>query len=87
MFNLHLVIIGYYTLSRSYLICFEFIIFMNLLKKAEDFAKEIHKNQKRDDGSPYIKHPLEVKKILEKEFQVNDWEVLAASLLHDLNHK
>ena len=32
----------------------------DLLIKAFEFAKEAHKNQKRDSGAPYIIHPIEV---------------------------
>ena len=34
------------------------------LTKAYNFALEAHKNQKRDEGSPYISHPVAVANIL-----------------------
>lgn len=37
---------------------------MATLERAIEIATEIHKGQKRFDGSPYISHPLRVKDIL-----------------------
>ena len=34
------------------------------LSKAYDFALEAHQNQKREEGVPYIIHPVAVAKIL-----------------------
>jgi hypothetical protein len=31
-----------------------------ILKKCQDIAHDIHKNQKRRDGTPYINHPMRV---------------------------
>lgn len=53
----------------------------DLLIKAFEFAKEAHKNQKRDSGLPYIIHPIEVA-ILVSEYKLDEKSVIAA-LLHD----
>lgn len=53
-----------------------------LIQKAMYFAQEVHRGQKRDDGQPFITHPIEVARILE---QVTDDEnLIAAALLHDV---
>ena len=33
---------------------------LEIIKKAYNFAKELHKDQKRKSGEPYIIHPLSV---------------------------
>lgn len=49
--------------------------------KAYEFAKEMHKNQFRKSGEPYILHPIEVASILEKlDFNT---DVISAAILHD----
>lgn len=54
---------------------------LDIIKKAYEKAKELHKNQKRKDGTPYISHPVEVALILAKlDFDEN---VIAGALLHD----
>jgi len=54
-----------------------------LVQAAFDYAKRIHAKHTRDDGSPYIHHPLRVCLILYNEFQVRDENALAAAILHD----
>jgi len=54
---------------------------VKILKKAYDFAKNIHKNQKRDSGVDYFTHPLIVTSLL--QHYEADEKILAASLLHD----
>jgi len=49
---------------------------------AYSFAEEAHKNQKRDDGSPYITHPLETCMIL-TNLQADE-DMLITALLHDV---
>jgi guanosine-3',5'-bis(diphosphate) 3'-pyrophosphohydrolase len=52
-----------------------------ILKKASEFAKHAHQNQKRLSGEPFIIHPLNVAKIL---FEMGfDEKIIAAGLLHD----
>ncbi len=51
------------------------------LSKAYDFALKAHKTQKRDEGVPYINHPLAVANIL-TELKL-DSATIATGLLHD----
>ena len=54
---------------------------IGLFCKAYELAKDLHKNQYRKSGEPYIVHPVKVTEILNKlDFDVN---VLCAGLLHD----
>ena len=39
---------------------------LDIIKKAYKKATELHKNQLRKDGTPYISHPVEVALILAK---------------------
>jgi GTP pyrophosphokinase len=52
-----------------------------LLQAAYDAAAEAHKEQKRDNGDPYITHPLAVAEILAR-YRLDD-ATLATALLHD----
>ena len=52
------------------------------IRKAYLFAKKSHKNQKRDSGSPYIIHPLEVA-ILAYQNKL-DSDSIVCALLHDV---
>ncbi|MBU0579883.1 MAG: bifunctional (p)ppGpp synthetase/guanosine-3',5'-bis(diphosphate) 3'-pyrophosphohydrolase, partial [Candidatus Margulisbacteria bacterium] len=52
-----------------------------LLRKAYEFAKNIHTGQKRKSGEDYITHPLHVGTILAELQQ--DCTVISASFLHD----
>ena len=51
------------------------------LNKAYNFALEAHQNQKRDEGVPYIIHPIAVAKIL-TDLKL-DSATIATGLLHD----
>jgi guanosine-3',5'-bis(diphosphate) 3'-pyrophosphohydrolase len=51
------------------------------LSKAYNFALEAHKNQKRDEGIPYISHPVAVASIL-TELKL-DSATITTGLLHD----
>ena len=53
-----------------------------IIEKAYLFAKELHKEQKRKDGTPYLSHPVEVALILAK-LGFNE-DVVSAALLHDV---
>ena len=57
--------------------------FLNLttLSKAYNFALKAHEKQKRDEGSPYIIHPIAVANIL-TELKL-DSATIATGLLHD----
>lgn len=54
---------------------------IDILKKAYHFSSEAHCSQKRSEGSPYIKHPLEVASILAD--MKMDVASISAGLLHD----
>ena len=53
----------------------------NSLNKAFKFAIDAHKNQKRDEGVPYIIHPVAVAKIL-TDLKL-DSATITTGLLHD----
>ena len=54
----------------------------DLISKAYNFAKDLHKDQLRKDGTPYISHPVEVAITLANlGFDEN---VVSAALLHDV---
>lgn len=55
-----------------------------LLKKAYQKAKEAHAPQLRDDGTPYILHPLRAAICLIDECGITDVETLCGMLLHDV---
>ncbi len=52
-------------------------------QRALEFSINIHKNDFRKTGEPYIYHVLEVTKLVKERFNVDDEEVLTAALLHD----
>jgi guanosine-3',5'-bis(diphosphate) 3'-pyrophosphohydrolase len=56
-----------------------------LLLKAEAFAADKHRDQRRKDAaaSPYINHPIALANVLRSEGGVTDEVVLCAALLHD----
>ena len=51
--------------------------------KAYEIAREIHKNQKRESGEPYIIHPLWVAYNNIKDMKFYDPDTISAALLHD----
>jgi (p)ppGpp synthase/HD superfamily hydrolase len=51
---------------------------------AFEFSQKAHAGQKRDDGEDYIMHPYRVCISLSEEFGIEDENVLAAGLLHDV---
>ena len=55
---------------------------IQLITKAYNFAKNLHGEQKRKDGTLYLSHPVEVALILaDLGF---DEDVVSAALLHDI---
>ena len=54
----------------------------DLIKKAYDYAKANHKDQKRMSGEEYIIHPLSVAYIL-ADLKLDD-STIASALLHDV---
>ena len=62
----------------------EFLIGPGLAREAYEFAKAAHEGQERKgDGSPYIRHPVELARLLQAEGH-DDQELLAAAFLHDV---
>jgi (p)ppGpp synthase/HD superfamily hydrolase len=62
----------------------EFLTGPGLAREAFEFAAEAHDGQARKgDGSPYIRHPVEVARLVQAEGVADD-ELLAASFLHDV---
>ena len=55
---------------------------IDVITKAYEFAKELHKGQKRQSGEDYIMHPLNVAYILASMHA--DADTLCAALLHDV---
>ena len=55
---------------------------IEMVKKAYNFAKEAHKDQKRESGEPYIIHPVAVAEILAELGM--DTNTIVAGLLHDV---
>ncbi len=51
---------------------------------AYDLAEEVHHDQKRNDSSPYFYHCARVCRILIKEINVQDPDILIAGLTHDV---
>ena len=47
------------------------------------FAMRKHEHQKRDDGQPYIVHPLRVAESLRAIAGCEDEDILCAAVLHD----
>ena len=55
---------------------------LKLIRKAYDYAKELHGDQLRKSGEPYLIHPINVAYIL-TELELDD-ESVCAALLHDV---
>jgi len=51
--------------------------------RALDLASSAHQGQTRDDGTPYIMHPIRVALSLTEELGFNDADLMCAALLHD----
>ena len=54
------------------------------VRKAYNLASEIHKEQYRQSGEPYIIHPLAVAKILIFEMDIYDPDTIISAILHDV---
>lgn len=54
---------------------------LSLIKKAYEYASDLHKGQYRQSGEPYISHPLNVAYILSEMHA--DVDTICAGLLHD----
>ena len=56
----------------------------SIIKKAYQLARKSHSGQKRDEGPPYIIHPIRMANILIEELKIKDPLIIAAALLHDV---
>ncbi len=54
------------------------------LQETFQFAAAAHQNQVRDEGSPFIEHPVRVTQILWQELGNRDIDMLLAALTHDV---
>lgn len=61
----------------------EFIDKDPVVGKAYRMAEEAHRDQKRDDGTPYIEHCKAVARTFFEEWGIPDSNIIAAGLLHD----
>ncbi|MEP7199182.1 MAG: HD domain-containing protein [Chloroflexota bacterium] len=52
--------------------------------RAYQIAERAHHDQRRDEGSPYIEHPLRVALIVASELQRAEADLICAALLHDV---
>ena len=52
--------------------------------KAVALTSEVHSGSTRDEGTPYLRHPLRVALILHEEFGVQDPDLICAAVLHDV---
>lgn len=59
-------------------------ILKNSFYKAYNFAKEVHKNQTRDEGIPYFTHIEGIIEILKNEFDMDYNTALTIACLHDV---
>jgi GTP pyrophosphokinase len=57
---------------------------MALVKLAYEVAAEAHANQKRDEGTPYIVHPVRVAVSLVDELGLYSATLVCSALLHDV---
>jgi GTP pyrophosphokinase len=54
------------------------------LEQAYQFAAAAHAGQRRDEGTPFIDHPVAVVSILWSELGCRDIDILVAGLTHDV---
>jgi GTP pyrophosphokinase len=54
------------------------------VRRAYDVAEAAHRGQLRDEGTPYIVHPVRVAVSLADELEIYSPELVCAALLHDV---
>lgn len=54
------------------------------LEAAFRVAAEAHRTQQRDDGRPYLTHPVRVARVLLEEWERGELALIQAALLHDV---
>jgi GTP pyrophosphokinase len=57
---------------------------MDQVKRAYTLAETAHEGQRRDEGAPYIVHPLRVAIALVDELQIHSPSLVCSALLHDV---
>lgn len=57
---------------------------MALIRRAYEVAQAVHATQMRDEGTPYILHPLRVAVALVEELDITQPTLICAALLHDV---
>ncbi len=57
---------------------------MERVYRAVALASRAHEGQSRDDGTPYLVHPLRVALIVLEELGIGDPDMLCAAVLHDV---
>jgi guanosine-3',5'-bis(diphosphate) 3'-pyrophosphohydrolase len=55
-----------------------------LVRKAYEIAAAAHDGQRRDEGSPYIDHPIRVASSLVNELEIHSSKLICAALMHDV---
>lgn len=54
------------------------------IAKAVALTSGVHRGSTRDEGTPYLRHPLRVALILHEELGVQDPDLICAAVLHDV---
>ena len=57
---------------------------MALIRRAYEVAEAVHATQMRDEGTPYILHPLRVAMALVEELDITAPTLICSALLHDV---
>ena len=57
---------------------------LNRVRMAYELARSAHDGQMRDEGTPYILHPIRVATILSQELALYSSDLACAALLHDV---
>ena len=57
---------------------------LRTIRLAYELAEAVHATQMRDEGTPYIVHPLRVARALADELQITRPALICAALLHDV---
>src|SRR5690242_20165150 len=57
---------------------------LGLVRRAYEVARAAHEGQLRDEGTPYIIHPIRVATLLVEELHNYSTHLICAALLHDV---
>jgi len=57
---------------------------LELVRRAYGVAEVAHRGQKRDEGLPYIVHPVRVAVTLPRDLDIYDSTLICSALLHDV---